>query len=80
MNDRIQDESTAYFYYYNEFEHVQEKATMKYTTVVKETEDGELYIFLGKLVHEDGGAYIVVGKAVHELGGAFYFQKNNVDP
>lgn len=46
MNDRIQDESTAYFYYYNEFERVQEKDTMKHTTVVKETEDGELYIEL----------------------------------
>ena len=55
MNDRIQDESTAYFYYYNEFEHVQEKATMKYTTVVKETEDGELYIELSDELMERMG-------------------------
>ena len=55
MNDRIQDESTAYFYYYNEFEHVQEKDTMKHTTVVKETEDGELYIELSDELMERMG-------------------------
>jgi len=40
MNDRIQDESTAYFHYYSEF------ARDKTTSIVKETEDGELYIEL----------------------------------
>ena len=55
MNDKTQDESIAYFHYFNEFERVQEKATMKYSTVVKETEDGELYIDLSDELMEQMG-------------------------
>lgn len=55
MNDKIQDESVAYFHYFNEFEHVREKATMKHSTLVKETEDGELYIDLSDELMEEMG-------------------------
>lgn len=55
MNDKTQDESIAYFHYFNEFERVQEKATMKHSTVVKETEDGELYIELSDELMEQMG-------------------------
>lgn len=55
MNDKTQDESIAYFHYFNEFERVREKATMKHSTVVKETEDGELYIDLSDELMEQMG-------------------------
>ena len=55
MNDKTQDESIAYFHYFNEFERVREKATMKHSTVVKETEDGELYIDLSDELMEEMG-------------------------
>jgi len=42
MNDKIQDESIAYFYYYNEFK----KTSMNNNLIVKEDEHGELYIDL----------------------------------
>jgi hypothetical protein len=45
MNDKIQDESTAYFHYFDEFERVREKApTTKF--IIQEDENGELYIEL----------------------------------
>jgi hypothetical protein len=71
MNDKIQDESTAYFHYYNEFEPVRKETTLTQsgkkfqnsrdvifsrpnfesktpheTVIVKENDDGELYIEL----------------------------------
>ena len=49
MNDRIQDESTAYFHYYSEF------SRDKTTSIVKETEDGELYIELSDELMERMG-------------------------
>ena len=49
MNDKIQDESTAYFHYYSEF------ARDKTTSIVKETEDGELYIDLSDELMEEMG-------------------------
>jgi hypothetical protein len=49
MNDKIQDESTAYFHYYSEF------ARDKTTSIVKETEDGELYIELSDELMERMG-------------------------
>jgi hypothetical protein len=42
MNDKIQDESIAYFYYYNEFN----KTSANNKLIVKEDEHGELYIDL----------------------------------
>ena len=55
MNDKIQDESVVYFHYFNEFEQVEKKTTMKHSTVVKETEDGELYIELSDELMEAMG-------------------------
>jgi hypothetical protein len=42
MNDKIQDESIAYFHYYNEFN----KTSANNKLIVKEDEHGELYIDL----------------------------------
>lgn len=42
MNDKIQDESIAYFYYFNEFN----ETSANNKLIVKEDEHGELYIEL----------------------------------
>jgi hypothetical protein len=42
MNEKTQDESIAYFYYFNEFK----KTSANNNLIVKEDEHGELYIDL----------------------------------
>ena len=54
MNDKIQDESTAYFHYYGEFERVREKAAVTKFTI-QEDENGELYIELPQDLLEELG-------------------------
>lgn len=54
MNDKIQDESTAYFHYFDEFKRVREKTpAMKFT--IQEDENGELYIELHQAILEELG-------------------------
>lgn len=45
MSDKIQDESTAYFYYNNEFQ-------QRKTLIIKQNDDGELYIDLPRDILE----------------------------
>jgi hypothetical protein len=55
MNDKIQDESIAYFHYFNEFEQVEKKTSMNNNLIVKEDDSGELYIELPDELMEQMG-------------------------
>ena len=55
MNDKIQDESVAYFHYFNEFEQVEKKTSMNNNLIVKEDDSGELYIELPDELMEQMG-------------------------
>jgi hypothetical protein len=55
MNDKIQDESVAYFHYFNEFEQVEKKTSMNNNLIVKEDDNGELYIELPDELMEQMG-------------------------
>jgi hypothetical protein len=55
MNDKIQDESVAYFHYFNEFEQAGEKTPMNNKLIVKEDAEGELYIELPDELMEQMG-------------------------
>ena len=54
MNDKIQDESVAYFHYFNEFEQAG-KTPMNNKLIVKEDAEGELYIELPDELMEQMG-------------------------
>lgn len=55
MNDKTQDESIAYFHYFNEFEQVEKKTSMNNNLIVKEDDSGELYIELPDELMEQMG-------------------------
>ena len=51
MNDKTQDESVAYFHYFNEFK----KTSANNNLIVKEDDNGELYIELPNELMEQMG-------------------------
>lgn len=80
MNDKIQDESTAYFHYYGEFERVREKAAVTNVTV-QETANGDLYIQLpDELMNDLGWTEDTELVWVIEDAGRIILRKNTDDP
>jgi hypothetical protein len=81
MNDKIQEESVAYFHYFNEFEQVEKKTSMKHSAVVKETADGDLYIQLpDELMNDLGWTEDTELVWIIEDDGRIILRKNTDDP